>query len=225
MTQKYIYHHLGLGDHIICNGMIRHFCKVYDNVVLFCYSHNCNNVEYMYRDLNNLEVFKFDTESEINQFIFNNKLEASVLRVGFEKLSQYLNEMTFDRAFYKIVELDFSIRFDKFYFKRNSKQEEIVYSTLNPTDEKYIFVHDDPSRGYEIKIDSQYKIIKNDLRFGVFDYIKILENAEEVHYMQSSFADLINSYKLDKPKLFLHTKVRNYNSSIHSVGLNQIVEI
>lgn len=140
MTQKYIYHHLGLGDHIICNGMIRHFCKVYDNVVLFCYSHNCNNVEYMYRDLNNLGVFKFDTESEINQFIFNNKLEASVLRVGFEKLSQYLNEMTFDRAFYKIAGLDFSIRFDEFDFKRNLKQEEIVYSTLNPTDEN-IFLY------------------------------------------------------------------------------------
>ena len=22
---KYIYHHLGLGDHIICNGLVRHF--------------------------------------------------------------------------------------------------------------------------------------------------------------------------------------------------------
>ena len=205
--------------------MVRHFCKLYDNVVLFCYTHNFKNVEYMYRDLNNLEIFNFNTEHEIIEFINTNKLSANLIKVGFENLPQYLNEMTFDKAFYKIVQLDFDIRFNEFYFERNYEKENIVYNNLNPDNQKYIFVHDDPSRGYEIKVNSQYKIIRNDVQFRIFNYIKILENAEEIHYMQSSFADLINSYKLDRPKLFLHTKVRNYGSSIHSVGLNQIVEI
>ena len=179
----------------------------------------------MYRDLNNLEIFNFNTEYQIIEFININILSANLIKVGFENLPPYLNEMTFDKAFYKIVQLDFDIRFNEFYFERNYEKENIVYNNLNPDNQKYIFVHDDPSRGYEIKVNSQYKIIRNDIQFGIFDYIKILENAEEIHYMQSSFSDLINSYKLDKPKLFLHTKIRNYGFAIHSVGLNQIVEI
>jgi len=43
--------------------------------------------------------------------------------------------------------------------------------------------------------------------------------------MQTGFKDLINSYKMDKPKIYLHKYVRNYPPSIHSVGLNNTIEI
>ena len=29
---KYIYHHLGLGDHIICNGLVRYFKELHGEV-------------------------------------------------------------------------------------------------------------------------------------------------------------------------------------------------
>ena len=202
--------------------MVRHFCEVYDNITLFCYSRNYNNVKYMYRDLKNLDIFYFDTETEIINFIISNGLNANLIRVGFEKLDQYLKQMTFDRAFYAIAGLDFDIRFNKFYVERDFEQENNLLNHLNPNKEKYIFIHDDPSRGYNINIESNFKIIRNDLNYKFFDYLKVLENAEEVHYMQSSFADLINSYKLKHPKLFLHKKVRNYDDTIHSVGLNKV---
>lgn len=176
----------------------------------------------MYRDLKNLDIFYFDTEIEIINFINSNKLNANLIRVGFEKLDQYLKKMTFDKAFYEIAGLDFKIRFKKFYVERDYEQEENLLNHLNPDKEKYIFVHDDPTRGYNINIESNIKIIKNDTNYKFFDYLKVLESAEEVHYMQSSFADLINSYELKHPKLFLHKKVRNYDDAIHSVGLNKV---
>ena len=75
------------------------------------------------------------------------------------------------------------------------------------------------------KVGQDYKIIRNDSQFLMFDYIKLLENAEEIHTMQTGFLDLINSYKMNKPKIHLHKYVRNYPESIHSKGLNNVIGI
>jgi len=88
-------------------------------------------------------------------------------------------------------------------FERDLEKEDEVCKTLNPDGEKYIFVLDDPKRGYTIdmsKITSEYKVIRNDYQFKMFDYIKLLENAEEIHMMQTGFLDMVNSYKMSKPK-------------------------
>lgn len=228
MSTKYIYHHLGLGDHIICNGMVRHFCKNYDSVILFCYSHYKENIDYMYRDLDNLEIFDFGSEPEIVEFISRNKLDCNLIKPGFERLDSYLDRMTFDEAFYRMIDLDFQIRFNEYYFERDENREEIVCQTLNPDNEKYIFVLDAPDRGYVIdmeKVTQDYKVIRNDPQFLMFDYIKLLENAEEIHTMQTGFLDLINSYKMDKPKIYLHKYVRNYPEAIHSKGLNEVIGV
>jgi hypothetical protein len=229
MTLKYIHHHLGLGDHIICNGMIRHLCKYNDNIVLFCYTHYYENISYMYSDLQNLEIFDFDTEQEIINFTKRNRtVETNLIKPGFDNLDSCLDRMTFDEAFYHLVGLDFSVRFDEFYIPRDLEREKEVCETLNPENEKYIFVLDDPKRGYLIdknKLPSDYKIIENDYRFLMFDYISLLENAEEIHMMQTGFLDLVNSYEMNKPKIYRHNYVRNYPESIHSKGLNKIIDI
>jgi hypothetical protein len=229
MTLKYIHHHLGLGDHIICNGMIRHLCKYNDNIVLFCYTHYYENISYMYSDLQNLEIFDFDTEQEIVNFTKRNRtVETNLIKPGFDNLDSCLDRMTFDEAFYHLIGLDFSVRFDEFYIPRDLEREKEVCETLNPENEKYIFVLDDSKRGYLIdknKLPSNYKIIENDYRFLMFDYISLLENAEEIHMMQTGFLDLVNSYKMNKPKIYRHNYVRNYPESIHSKGLNKIIDI
>jgi hypothetical protein len=46
-----------------------------------------------------------------------------------------------------------------------------------------------------------------------------------VHFMQSSFKELICSYKLKKPVLYQHNYVRKYEPEMNSTGLNKIIEI
>ena len=183
----------------------------------------------MYRDLENLEIFDFDTEQEIVNFTKRNRVVGtSLIKPGFDNLDSCLDRMTFDVSFYYLVGLDFSVRFDEFYIPRDLEREQEVCETLDPENEKYIFVLDDPKRGYNIdmnKIPSEYKIITNDYRFLMFDYITLLENAEEIHMMQTGFLDLVNSYKMNKPKIYRHNYVRNYPESIHSKGLNKIIDI
>lgn len=223
---KYIHHHFGFGDHIICNGMIRHFYKQYGELSLFCYNHNLENVLYMYRDLENLLVLGVNSDHEAATYAIENQLDY--VQIGFSKLQKLMPELNFDKAFYKIAGLDFSIRFDEFYFERNLEQEQKVLEKLNPTKERYIFVHDDPDRGFSLdytKINTEFKIIKNDKSFKIFDYLMLLEGAEEIHFMQSSFKELICSYRMEKPKLYQHNYVRKYEPELNSVGLNPIVEI
>jgi hypothetical protein len=223
---KYIYHHLGLGDHIINNGMVRHFYKEYGAITLFSYNHNVKNVQYMYRDLEKFQVLGVESDAQADYYISNQKLDC--LKIGFGDLSGVMPEFPFDKAFYKLAGLDFSVRFDEFYFERDLGKEKEVLNTLNPTGERYIFVHDDASRGFSIdmnRIETEYKVIMNDKRFNVFDYITLIENAEEIHFMQSSFKELMCSYKLDKPKLYQHNYVRQYDESMNSSGLNPFIEI
>lgn len=222
----YIYHHLGLGDHIICNGMTRHFAEIFDQVTVFCHPHNENNVKYMYRDNNNICTMPIE-EHDIENFLKSSY--KKYIKVGFENLHQHNNSnFTFDQAFYKLAGLDFSIRFNKFYLDRDLEKENEVLTRLNPNNEKYIFVCDDPDRGFimdENKFRKDLKIIKNNKNINIFNILKLLENAEEIHTMQTSILDLCNSFVLSKPKIYLHTYIRNYPSFIESKGLNQIRKI
>ena len=120
---KYIYHHLGLGDHIINNGMVRHFYKQHSAITLFAYNHNVKNVQYMYRDLENFQVLGVESDAQADYYISNNNLDC--LKIGFSDLSDVMPELPFDKAFYKLAGLDFSVRFDEFYFERDLESDHL----------------------------------------------------------------------------------------------------
>ena len=57
MNKFYIHHHLGLGDHLDCNGMVRCMQKsLGTKVCVFSKSNYYSMIEYMYRDTEDIEV-------------------------------------------------------------------------------------------------------------------------------------------------------------------------
>lgn len=213
---KYIYHHLGLGDHIICNGLVRHIKKFEDVVYVFCKPHNTKNIEYMYRDNPNIKVLSVGEDIDVMRYINNNKISNKIIKVGFDKLNNKYS--TFDEEFYESLNIPFSVRFDDFYIERDLNLEQKIIKELNPNNEKYIFTHNiDKS-----KINTNLKIIDNPVNYSIFNLISLIENAEEVHLMESSIKNLINSYKMGKPKFFYHQYVRNYTSYLNTKGLNNL---
>ena len=218
---KYIYHHLGLGDHIICNGMVRHYKEIYGKVTVFCKPHNYENVKYMYRDDEDITVLPVGEDWDVNVYIFENKISKDVIKIGFDKLMNY--PMTkFDESFYKIAEIPFEYRFSKFSFLRDLKTENKAFNFVNPNNEEYIFVHGNVDRN---KIRTDLKIIENPIKFGVFDILKIIENATEVHIMESSIKCLVNSYIFEKPSFYYHQYIRGYDESLNSQGKNKFITI
>ena len=106
---KYIYHHLGLGDHIMCNGIVRHFKEIHNNVTVFCKPHYFNNVEYMYRDDKDITVLPIGEDSDVLNYIRKHNLHSDLIMVGFN-LPGYGNGKTFDEGFYHTVNLPFKYR-------------------------------------------------------------------------------------------------------------------
>jgi hypothetical protein len=232
MTKKYILPHFGLGDAIICNALVRNFCKMYDGVVYFTADPYHASIEYMFRDIKNLSFINSENDPAVSvgickNFISSNKIENDIIEIGFEGLAYELTiknpGIPFYEGFYTMFNLNPKIRFSEFYYQRNFQSEEYVYNKLNPNNEKYIFVIDDSEHHLgnliidENILPKKYKIIKydkklnyNDENFLMFNYCKILENAEEIHTIETAFLEFIQSIKLSKPKIYIHSYLRNY---------------
>ena len=218
----YIHHHLGLGDHIICNGLVREFAKVFNQVFLFSKPHNFNNVSFMYRDLDNLTVIEADDSDSVN-YIISNELQSDYLRVGHENM---IRGYYFDESFYRQVNIDFEKRWNSFFIERNTKIEKVLFNNLNPNNEPYVLIHNKGSDGidrinYDFVNDNLKKIFVEKSE-TIFDYIKLIENAEEIHCIDSSFIHLVNSLNLDNKKFF-HKNFRLRGTDLNLKGQWNII--
>lgn len=198
---KYIYHHLGLGDHIICNALVRKFSSEYEQVSLFCKIHNKESVEFMYRDLNNLKVISLTDDKEVINYLLD-KSKSDIILVGFQNM-YFTGSNNFDVSFYSQFGIEFDFRWSNFKLIRDIEREEKLFKYFNlDENSEYIFLHDDDRFHIDInKIDNkEISVIKpnRDLTNNIFDYIKIIENAKEVHTIESSFLFIIDSLSLNK---------------------------
>ena len=215
MRQLCIHHHLGLGDHLDCNGLVRHILKEgpYDRIHVFSKSNYYDMIEFMYRDEENIIVAEIDKNvdeyPQVEEYVKRGDFE-NFLRIGHENYP-FLKEGLYGKNcwefFYDQVNVPYGVRINLFYFDRDKEEEERVFKKLNEESESFIFVHDDLARGYTVDhshfLDQSIKVIENDVTENIFHFIKILETAEEIHCMESSFKSLIDLYaKTDK--LFYH---------------------
>ena len=76
----------------------------------------------------------------------------------------------------------------------------------------YIFIHDDAKRGFTIPdslIDPKFNIIRNDPKNSIFDYGLILENASQIHLMESSIRCMLETLK-PKKKYFTYINLKKW---------------
>lgn len=185
-----VYHHLGLGDHIICNGLIRYLVRHNPNVKieLAVKQRNLNNVSRMFNDC------------DISFKIIDNTTEKGNLgwMFGGDK------EINFDEAFYKQAGIDFSERWKSFYVNRNYEKEKTVLDYLN-TPLEFALVHNTASAGkVDIKPITNLPIIEmryTPVEESIFDWMGVIERATEIHCINSSFIHLVDSMS---PKAKLH---------------------
>jgi hypothetical protein len=232
MKELYIWTHLGMGDHIICNAIIRHYAKKYDIIYVFVKTGNLKNIQYMYRDLKNIRYIDGigGQDEFVKQYLQIHPF-IPLLKVGHEHLNSI--KLHFDEAFYYQLGIPFENRFTDFYVQRDMEKENELCKLLNPTGEPYAFVHknifNSPNGGPSGKLmnmdyikNKNLKIIdpdespKEEKQYLLFHYIKLIEEAEEVHVMESSFRNLINYAIPYKENVFLH----KYMRGIASTGRN-----
>lgn len=228
-----IHQHLGLGDMILCNGLIRHILSQKnknEKIFLICKDVHFNTIKFMYRDENRIKLLKIDSKNDENKEVkkhLNKKFldKKDFLKIGHEFYQptvnlnlDRINEWPCDVVFYKQLNIPFEYRFKKTYWKRDLKKEKFLYKKLVKKSDDYVFIHDDINRHLKIdenKINKKFKVIRNDLKYKIFDYGLILENAKELHLMESSFRQVVETLNLKSKKLFLYKG----RSGHHSINL------
>jgi hypothetical protein len=209
---KYIYHHLGLGDHIICNGLVRSLIKKDEQYKIFVKPHNLETVKFMYRDLNNLNFIESNDEQTISYIKNNNILDQDLILAGFV---QHPLADDFDDSFYLQNNIPFEYRWSKFKCDRDLHKEKALFNKFNVKENEYVFLHDDISRNYEI--DTSY-VINKDLPIirpikgyteNSFDYCYLMQNSIESHFIDSSFRLIFDSLQLRDSNIFFHINLKN----------------
>jgi hypothetical protein len=213
MKKKYyIYHHLGLGDHIIVNGLIRKLIKDDGLYFLFCKKHNLDSVEFMFKDLTNLKIISVNNDLDVIKFINGNNI-TNVIKIGHENLEfiKRFYNCTWDESFYKQLNVDFEERWDSFYYERDEEVEDSLFNECNPEKVPYALIHNLDSTGTDRidynKVSPTLKRIYVTKSDTIFDYGKLIENANEVHCIDSSFKHIVDSIPTNGV-LFYH---KNYN--------------
>jgi hypothetical protein len=211
MNIAYVYPHLGLGDQVICNGLVRHYADIYDRIYLFCKSRYMSNISKMYRDTQQIRLISMD-DAEVHQFMQINRDNKYII-VGHTP--EFFNLVdrgeTFDLLFYKNLNIDISLKWDKFYYERDLETEKRVFYDLYKLkdEEEFIFIHESNERKLNKNIPTNIKkVYPDNMDLTIFDYLYIIEKAKEVHVMNSSFMNLIDCIQIKKEGLFYHEYAR-----------------
>jgi len=215
MNELYIYQHLQMGDHIICNGIIRNIAKNYDKIHLIVKPIYEESIKHMYSDLTNIDYIIKSLE-DVDEYV-KTLDQGKLLQIGHKYLRQHLN---FDYGFYNQVGLNFSKRWTDFYIPRNNKRELELFNKLVPKchQNNFTFINEDINRDDWRVLKIDFNKIRKDLCIikptrgitnNIFDYMLILEKAKEIHVVESCFMFLIDSMKTTKD-IFVHKYARKY---------------
>lgn len=193
----YLHHHLGLGDHIICNGLVRYLLKnSIRNVILPTKKHNIESVDYMYRDL---PTVKIDPVIKDECAVKKYKKYKNVLRIGFENIQGN----NWEKSFYDQVNINYNYRFNSFFIYRDKERENNFIKNFN-IKEKYAFVcFTSSTSSNNIKPDTDLPVIYLEkITNNLFDWLPIIFNASEVHTIDTSIFQLIKQIKLNCRQVF-----------------------
>ena len=248
MQNLYVHQHTRLGDMILCNALIRILSKknIKKKINLFCRSKHHNLIKYMYRDNKKINLIGINEDPELTNEKLLMKYEAKFIEnylkkklikkkdfitIGFDNYEKTKN-LNLDKkhpwpcevVFYKQFNIPFTKRFTGSYWKRDSLEEKRIFNKNVKKNEKYIFVHDDPKRNICLKNLNKNskikKIVRNDINENIFNYALLLENANEIHIMESSIRQILEVLQLKTNKLFLYKgrggehDVNLYNSKL-----------
>lgn len=223
----YLYFHLGWTDIVNQLALISYYSEKYENIVLIMRPDASQLVDFYVKKINNVKV-NYERFDGINNCYFDNSIlnnpNYDLLFHGLH--SNYVkdfiktcdeNKVTFFvNRFYECFGLDYSNRVNYFNLNRDIQLEELEYEKfVKKHGNDYILYHSDIDRSLLVD-SSNFKnsltSINLDKSTNVFfDYIKILQNAKEIHLIDSVWGAIV--YQIDA-KYGLFKDIPIYMNSI-----------
>ena len=217
-----LYFHQGWTDIINCLALINYKCKLYDKIYLVMREDAKQLVNFYVKDIKNIEIL-YEEKQNINEddilFVVNKYKNLNLEKNDFlcfgchdkSRKDKYKNAFEksggcFVNKFYTDYEIPYITRINDFTFNRDKILEENTYNKfIKKYGKEYILYHEVIDN-----YDQNIPIINlNGISDIFFDMIKVLENAIEIHLLDSVWGALI--YHLDaKYKLFQNKKIILY---------------
>jgi hypothetical protein len=165
--------------------------------------------------------------SNIFNTISNVKQTTNFIYIPLQDADSLYPDFGLMEAKYKMVNLCFNDWQNYFDFDRFKDREEKIWNHFNLKDEeKYNIINSkygslpNTLEICNIKINNDYRIITLDsLGFdNIFDWCKVLENAEEIHTVNTSWCYLIEKLNT-KAKLFMYMRGNQSNFEHYTKGV------
>ena len=192
-----LYHHLGLGDHFTCNGLVHNLAEKYRTIYLVCKEKYYPTIKHLYEDFSHIQIVPIKNEPH-DIIEFSNLKGLQILRVGFE----FIDPLHVERSFYNQLNLPFDLRFSNFKLPTNLSNSKIFYEKIiRELGNDYIVVHNQSSDAiYELQVESTlpaHVCTMSDTN-DILDYTHMLINAKEIHVINSAiYCLMVSLYKIN----------------------------
>lgn len=200
--------HSGLGDHLVCNALVRIYAERYDRLYLPVKNPNIESVQWMYRDDPKIIVVPCQYDDAIEHAVahYKQELGCEYIGVGYhgDGYSELLKTHPFDDAFYLQHGIEPDVRWEEFKVDLNY----LPYAP-SPDLENYAFVYSKGSDGNICMPDTKLPMRTATVTRNIFDHVPLIEHAAEIHCVPSSFYHLVDLLT-DNPKqtLYLYQSAR-----------------
>ncbi len=225
-------HNTGLGDAIVMNGAVRYLAKKYQEVHLLSFPCNFKHLEFIYRNEPNIKTYYIVQPQSPRQVMLRFKKAYQIINklnphikfdpykfhwchsskwVKIAKKYRLEKNTIWQKIFYKHLGVPYKTRYSHFDIPRDHDAEQELLDTLNLPKEYAFVVNIAGGRSYNLEAKIDLPIV-NPTHFDrgyrplistlLFDWSKIIENAKEIHTVDTSWMHLIRSLKLKVPKFF-----------------------
>jgi len=216
-----IVHHLGLGDHIMLNGMARYLSSKGYKVHVIVKKNQYESIQYMYRDSDiSVLTTESDDVNDVRRIIKGISLNLATYGLDEHNWKQITENFgTWSSVPYYQAGINPIYMRSRFKLVRDKKREDDFLKTFG--DDDFIFLHDASPIHRCPKIDTNYKIVKPDVsspQFNIFDWLGVLEKAKEIHCVNSAFTWLVDLCKVGtKETNFFHLNCSHSHISTKEV--------
>jgi hypothetical protein len=211
-----LYHHLGLGDVIICNGLVNYISNNFKTIHLIVDKKFYKQISFLYSENNRVQVVAADLDkpNHATEFVtkYANENRLEILKVGWENIDWSIYKKPFNVSFYKQLGLKYSYSYDYFHIPNDKSRENTLINHLvnyyNADIHNIKLVHKTASNeSYELKLNPNENYIyiekESDLFNNMFLYSSLIEASKEIHCINSSFSHLTDRIN-NKSKLYYH---------------------
>lgn len=230
--------HLGMGDMIIMNGLIRYKALFHQEVRVVVFKKYADSVRFMFRDLNNITYEEILCEADMSPnyaMVVPARLADLVEKEGYEFLPLgnhgrdglwETRGYDFAEAFYVQAGVPYEVRRRFGWVMRDYEAEERLYERVTgEIGRQYVIVHDDETRG--LLLDKGHPVLAASApalpRFhlgtraigntevwssNIFDYLTLIDRAVEYHGMDSSFPLMMDLARTKCASVTIHSYVK-----------------